>query len=578
MIKKKISQKLLITGLLCLIYSCKVFAFEADKTELDYKISPVFQKDSVVLQIELSFTGDKSGKTVLVLPERFASQTDLYKGIKNLRVLNRNAVLKETDKEFVKIIEHKSGQKLRISYELRQFREDAARAGRGGGNSPLIQKNYIHFIGAGGWIHPESEREFRIDLNWANFPQTWKFANSFGAGQRKQSFSATAERFSSAIFVAGDYRINKNLIGEKPVYTAVRGDWSFTDGEFAGLVAKIVEIEREFWNEFDHPYYLVTLLPLETEQGMSIGGTGLTNSFATFVSSNANLDQLGWLIAHEYFHNWNYLSFGGLEDPEQLLYWFSEGFTDFYTYRLLLRGGLLEFEQMLDEYNEFSKDYYTSPVRNIDNQRVLKDFFRDHDVGKIPYRRGFLLATKWDHIIRKQSGGKKSLDDVMRQILADARAGKFKKLSKDLIGEYLSNMAEYDFAGDIEKFIEKGETIEFFKDELGNCVETSEIKIGRFDLGFDFTSSREKLEITGVSENSAAFQNGLRNGQKLKGVSIHYGNTELPAKLQVSDNGAEKTISYLPVSEEKVAVPQYRRKAGLSETVLKQCLNEFGVK
>jgi hypothetical protein len=69
---------------------------------------------------------------------------------------------------------------------------------------------------------------------------------------------------------------------------ATRGKWNFTDEEFAGLVEKIVLATREFWNDFEQPYFLVTLLPIESDpQSKSIGGTGLINSFATFVTTNA---------------------------------------------------------------------------------------------------------------------------------------------------------------------------------------------------------------------------------------------------------------------------------------------------
>jgi predicted metalloprotease with PDZ domain len=555
------------------------FARTSADDGLTYKIMPV-GGDRPGLQIELSFRGNETGETRLKLPDRFASESELFRGIRDLKVISENASLGDADRPQFKLVKHRPGQEIRIVYRLEQFNEAATRAGRGGGNSPVIRPDYIHFIGAGGWIYPELKPDttVAVELSWNGFSADWNFANSFGANSRSQKFSTTPERFSSAIFVAGDFRVERSLVEGKPVFTAVRGKWSFTDAEFAGLVNKIVRLEREFWNDFDHPFYLVTLLPLDTDQGMSIGGTGLTNSFATFVSNDAPLERLGWLIAHEYFHNWNYLSFGGLEEPEQLLYWFSEGFTDFYTYRLLLRGGLLDLNDLIGEYNQLTEDYYISPVRNVDNGRILKDFFRDGDVAKIPYRRGFLLATKWDRIIRKQSGGKKSLDDMMRDILRDARRGKFKKLSKDLIASYLTKHAAHDFAADIERYIEKGETIEGFETELGNCVEASEVRLGRYELGFDFASSREQMEIVGVAENSAAYRSGVRNGQKIKGFSFYNGKTEVPVSLTIIEDGAEKKIEYLPVTGEKIAVPRYRLKTDLSQTQLQQCQTEFGVK
>ncbi len=560
------------------IVSVSARSLHAAERMLSYQITPIFEKENTRLKISLSFKGNKSGRTEIKLPDRFASVRELFKGVKNLAITTSDATLEDGENPTTKFIKHKSNQIVEISYELAQSRKNPMRAGRGGGYSPIFQKEYMHFLGAAGWVFPSLGREekVKVKLKWKDFPEGWSLANSFGANRTKQEFSTRLSKFSSAIFVGGDYRVNKRIIKGKPIFIALRGKWSFNDEEFIDLVDKIVEAERGFWKDFDHPYYLVTLLPLESNRGMSIGGTGLTNSFATFVSNNVPINRLGFLIAHEYFHNWNFLSFGGLEDPEQLLYWFSEGVTDYYTYKLLLRSGLFSLRQYIDKYNEFTKSYYLSSARNVSNQRVLKDFFSDMDVHDIPYRRGFLLATKWNHIIQKQNRGAKSLDNVMLEIFQNAKAGKFKKLSKKLIISYLSKYAKHDFGADIEKYIERGETISGFQKELGECVNITENELGKYELDFDFTTSRQKKKIVGVKKNSAAYKEGLRDGQEVRGFSFQPGRTSVPVTLTVFENGAEKKIKYLPIGD-KVGIPNYKLKPGLSQNQVNACLKKLGV-
>lgn len=558
-------MKLILFLSVLLFFTTNLFANTLPK--VFFEVSPVLQKTEAKLKVKLTFKGNKNGVTEIKLPLQFAGQFELYKGVKNLKVTNPKSQLADTEKPDVKKITHLPNEKLAIEYELVQDWQGNPNAGsasrnEGSGYRPIIKNDYFHFIGFGGWVLPNSDETANVTVSiaWKNFPTNWKLANSFAANQTKQSFQTDVGSLMSSVFVGGDFRVSQKLVKGKPIWTAIRGKWNFTDQEFTNLTEKIISIERGFFNDFKHPYYLVTALPLEgDESSLSFGGTGLTNSFATFMTTNAKMEDVASLLAHEYFHNWNTIAFGGMKQPEALIYWFSEGFTDYYTYQLLLRSGLINAEKYVAQYNQFLKEYYLSEVRNADNQRVLADFFKSYEVSKLPYRRGFLLATKWNQIIRQQSNGKKSLDDVMRNILQDKRQGKIKEISKEYLLDLFAKYAKYDFAADVEKYIEKGETIDNLNGVLGDCVTDFEVNLGKYELGFD-DSSFEKRIVSGVAENSVAYENGLRNGQKILGGSIYFGDASKTAEVVVEENGKPKKISYLPQSKSKVNVPQFKLK------------------
>ncbi|HRH42263.1 MAG TPA: hypothetical protein PKY82_11610, partial [Pyrinomonadaceae bacterium] len=508
-------QRIFFAILLLLLFFEGLFAKEKP-TQVFYEISPFVQNNEAKLKISLSFQGGKTGETMIKLPLEFGGQEQLYKCVRNLRVTTPNAKLSETDKPEIKKITHSPNEKITLEYELVQDWEGNPNSGgasqnAGGGYRPIIKSDYFHVLGNGAWILPDLKEDAKLTVSivWSNFPKEWKWANSFGANQTKQTFQTDSGSFLSSVFVGGDFRVNQKLVNGKPIVVALRGKWNFTDDEFTNLVQKVIEVERKFWNDFNHPYYLVTAIPLEGKNSYSFGGTGLTDSFATFMTTNAKLDNISSLLSHEYFHNWNTIAFGGMKEPEALLYWFSEGFTDYYAYRLLFRAGLIDAERYLAQYNEFLTDYYLSDVRNEGNQRVLADFFKDYGVGKLPYRRGFLLATKWNQIIMQQSNGKKSLDDVMKDIFRDAKKGKIKQISKEYLLNLFAKYANYNFATDIEKYVENGETIGDFNGVFGNCVENFEVKKGKFELGFDFEKSRTAKIISELISNSAAFEAGL---------------------------------------------------------------------
>jgi predicted metalloprotease with PDZ domain len=340
----------------------------------------------------------------------------------------------------------------------------------------------------------------------------------------------------------------------------MRGDWKFSDEEFFGLVEKIVRAQRSFWNDHDFPYYLITLIPTG-EQCCSYGGTGLTNSFATFISTNTGIDlRMKYLLAHELLHTWigQKISITDTPDqPEALLYWFSEGFTDYYTRELLLRAGLITLDEYIADYNKKIYDYYVSPARNAPNARVPQEFWKDRFVGKLPYQRGDLLAHRWNAGIKTAHEERFSLDDMMRYILGLTKTSGL-VVSDTALNRVIQPYLTQEILGDLRKYIEKGETIPLDANALGPEVRLKEVAMGPFDLGFDFDASHAQRRITGVQKNGPAFKAGLRNGQLLKGMSIYWNDPAKEVEFKIEDNGGEKKIRYLPVGK-KSKIPQYCR-------------------
>lgn len=570
--------KIIVGGLL-FFFSFMAASAKSQPTKIYYEVLPVITGNAPKIKIGLSLKGDVSGSTKIRLPFEFGGQTQLYKAIKNLRLISLNAELIDTAQPEIKIIKHRSGAKIKLEYELIQDwigepQGGGASGNAGGGYRPILQPGYFHFLGSGAWILPNlpNDAELKVSIKWKNIPPNSALANSFGTNKTSQSFTTKLDSFISAVFLGGDYKVLQATVKNKPVFVAVRGKWSFTNEEFTSLATKVIGAEREFWSDFDHPYYLVTLTPLNSDpNSKSIGGTGLTNSFATFVTTNVGLNEIAWLLAHEYFHNWNPTAFGGMKQPEQLVYWFTEGFTDYYAHYLLLSANLIDLRQFVGQYNEFLADYYRSPARNESNKRVLRDFFTDNAVYKLPYRRGMLLAAKWNEIIRQQTSGTKSLDDVMRQILRDAKTGKIKEVSTDYVVSVLSQYAAYDFAGDVEKYVENGDTISNFKGVFGECVDSVTVNSGQFELGFDFETASKSKVAAQVVKTSAAYAAGVRDGQKILGVSVYFGMIDRPVNLTIEENGQSRKITYFPETIEKVSIPQFKVRENLSENEIHHC-------
>lgn len=582
-----ISKQVLFTILSLALLICLASRLTASESvsvkkerELTYVLEPILDKDSLRFRVELSFKGDASGTTKLVLPNRWGGQLNLYKAIQNLQVVSPNAKLVDTDtgEPFVKIITHRPNRMLHIQYDLVQnFAGNPQNETR---YRPILQKDYFHLIGHGVWVRPawDEDKTISVSLEWEKLPKNWKLANSFGANQTRQRFQAAIKDFIHAIYVGGDFRLVSLPVAGKPVYTALRGSWQFSDEAFSNLVRRIVTVEREFWRDHNVPYYLVTLIPLEAPPNVTnSGGTGLTNSFALFFTRDAELNDFKSLLAHEYFHNWNAQKLGRLKEPEQQLYWFSEGFTDYYTYLLLLRGGLISLDEFIQKYNSLIREYYFLPVRTESNERVVKDFWNDGDVQKLPYRRGFLLATNWNALIRTASGGKNSLDDVMRDMFLDAKRSK-SELTAELIDKYVSRYSGRSVLPDIQRFVENGELIMPDKNAFGPYIELEIIEEPLFELGLDLDALRTKKIIAGVKEDSAAYRAGLRDRQVVvRRLPIYLGDVTKPVEITIKEGDSERTIKYFPTSRKTVSVPQYKLRSSITDKERDETLRLLGI-
>lgn len=445
---------------------------------------------------------------------------------------------------------------LQAQWELRAGDEDRLAAG-GNVYRPILRDDLFHWIPEIGLLVPDwcdDEQPATIQLHWRGFDQPgWTVVSSFGVGTESRTLRTTPGAFRHGIFVAGHIRVEQRDIRGGRLAVATYGtDWDFNDPDWADLVEKVVRVEREFFNDFSDEFFLVTLVPSgqRNPNSISLGGTGLTNAFALFSLPGLSFAENGpyrgrvlHLLAHEYFHNWNGDRIRRAE-PEELLYWFSEGFTDFYAARLLYNAGLQTAEQWLGQTNADLRTYWLSPVRNESAERIRQDFWKSSDVRDLPYKRGSAVALAIDWEIRRRTDGKKSLDDLMRELLAAARAGE--KVSPDNLMSRIAKWTSADFAGRIRAVVEQGATLELPHDLFSPALTFDMCESAPFTPGFDVDASVKDKKIQGVAAGSTAERAGLRDGQAVLGASIYTGNTDKPIKIKISDDGGTREIEFLP--------------------------------
>lgn len=447
------------------------------------------------------------------------------------------------------------GERLEVSWTLRDL-------GRDDGDDqrecyrPLLTPRFLHLIGKDGLLAPEhvaGDAPIAIELAWRGFAERgWNVACSFGDERLGVRVVRPLDEFRNALFVATPRPILRREVAGNRLSLALLGDdWRVDLEEFADLCAKIVRTERDFFGDHATPHYLVSAVPTgkPAENARSLGGTGLEDSFALFFKRGSDLGrgspmraQVERVLAHEMFHEWC----GGstpLGERERLSYWFSEGFTDFFTRRLLLRIGLIDVAGYAESLERSAREYLANPHVSAPNALVDERFWTDRDAGQLPYRRGDLVAALVDREVRVRTKGGRNLDDFVRQAVELGRKGE--RATTEVLVARIARWTDAAFAERIRAIVEDGAPIELPADLFAPCLVVTIVEEPGLELGFDLDASIANGKLTGVRAGSAAEAAGVRDGQGLASISYDR-RVDRPVRLEVVVDGNRKAIEFLP--------------------------------
>ncbi|MCC1483298.1 M1 family aminopeptidase [Winogradskyella immobilis] len=560
---------IIVTSLLLLCFSCS----KTSKNTINYTVSPVKENGESFLKVKTSFNVNSIGKTTLLFQDKAWGQDSLHNVIKEIKLLSEEGeITSNKDSGWFYIQHPKHIKRLEVEYIVKQDSEgdlttwDTYR--------PVIQPKYFHVFSHNFFMLPkhiidDSEDNFNVSINWEGFEEDYKIANSFGSNERIQNIENTSEeKFHTAVFVGGDFRIHEMDIKGNKVAFIIRGEWeAFKDSTMLKVLNKTVNAQHNFWKDHTQDYFAVTMMPTVLERGSSFQGSGLTNSFATNASNNKYLDveQLVYLFNHELQHNWT----GSLikNDDEEKQYWFSEGFTEYYTIKNIAKANVYNLDEsyFIKEFNGFVKELYTNPIRELPNSEMNYDNFWSGKEGmqKLPYRRGALLAFYTDNKIKQDTKGEKSLDDVLLEFKEDALKSE-QKITHPYFIETVNKYLKEDFKPFFDQHIEEGRLYNLeniFKDFEFEYSPTSTV----FDLGFTFSEGNKSVAT--INETLEAYKAGLRVGDQFKRISVFSGSITNKAEFTIIRNGKEVDISYLPVRE--AHIPQ------LKDNVYNKALLDF---
>ncbi|WP_440958586.1 hypothetical protein ACFELO_00320 [Oceanicaulis sp. LC35] len=527
-------------------------ALQAASPELNYTLTIQETAQGPDVHMHVDFLGDEDGETILVLPSFWGGEDELWTGITGLSASGEDAVLTPGDSPESWTLNHAPGAAISLDYQIIQDRDGAPSAAADDSYRPFVQPDFVHLIGNTIFILPDNSRmDERLSVT-LEAPDGWALASDLQHG------ALDVDALMASVIVAGDFRVMTQEIGGAPVRVAVRGALEIDDQTLMDNLAHVIEANLEYWGATGEPY-LVTVLPLEAEPDwISIGGTNLADSFAMFITTNAQIDTVKRILAHEHTHTWNVKRLGGPlggEQEEPAGYWFSEGFTDYLTTRAGVRGGSFTAEQGVAQWNEFLRDYASSPVNTASNQAILEGFWSDPNIQRLPYLRGQVFAALADARILSETHGAQDLDDVIHAMLERSDEGpapsRFIPLVREVTGVDLT--ALYD------QYILQGEMIWLPEDAFGACgpVQTLDepVFVYGFTLGENENGERIITEVEpGSNAEAAGFEPGMFMIQRVGGA---YGDASVQSVMRIRTvEGEEREIAYWPTNGEVLRVQQ----------------------
>jgi len=454
---------------LLIIFSCS--KKESHEASLVYNINPNYS-DSLSLDVNFVYKSDNKGILLLRYENSSWGDNDIFNCIKDFKVSPKPISIDfDRDSSFI-TIKTKANLKNTIKYSIVQdFKDPLLNKYR---YRPILDKNYFHILGMRLFMIPEgvfdkeSSRE-KITITWGAIPNNGLFHSSFGV-DKKQNLEVTKEELNASFFVGGDFRRYMFDYKGYPVYFVTRGDWKmFHDEDIFNILKETITFQNDFWNDPRKGIYSVSLLPTfepwtTTSKAYSVGGSGLPNSFISFASNNdgISLKRISWLYNHELLHKWISRTIKNENEVEQ--YWFSEGFTDYYAYKLMLKNDKLNVEEFIETFNkEVIIPHYNDSINTIPNSELtFQKYWSNYTLyQKLPYRRGLLYAFLIDTQIKEQSQFVMSLDDLMQDLLDMSLKDENLRLNnaifKQLLSRYLNSQALVEF----KNYIINGHLIEF---------------------------------------------------------------------------------------------------------------------
>jgi hypothetical protein len=214
-------------------------------------------------------------------------------------------------------------------------------------------------------------------------------------------------------FLAKKYR-QFSVDAKTPIDLVIAGQWKFTDEQAGGFVKEIFDEYAKVFGDVPKRRPRVYIVPFPVSVGPENWEADTRGGSVTILSSDMpfatqSLQRLHEQLRHEMFHLWmpNSVSLTGNYD------WFYEGFALYESLRLGVKLNRLRFDDYLDTLGRAM-----TLDAAITGRPSLIEASKSRVSGNdtLLYARGMLIAFLTDMKMVSGSGGRRSVEDLLRTI------------------------------------------------------------------------------------------------------------------------------------------------------------------
>ena len=298
--------------------------------------------------------------------------------------------------------------------------------------------------------------------------------------------------------------------------------------------------------------------------------------------------------SHELFHSWNIKAIRPAEmfpydytkENYSKLGFVCEGVTTYYGDFFLFRSGIYsEFEYFRSMFRHLHAHFDNFGRYNLSVADSSFDTWLDGYMEIVPHRKtsiyseGCLLALMTDLLIRKYTNNERSLDDVMRHLYAEF-AQKDKGYTEADYKATVEKIAGHSFDEFFSNYVYKANS---YENALRECIEYIGLqlltgaskKYYERSYGIKILETLTGTKVVSIYPGSVIEKAGIQSGDELVSINgypiknnfgewaRYFGQSEI--KLNVSNSGKMRTVSFTPCSDEYFKVYYVQKVANATE-------------
>lgn len=462
-------KKLACSFLIIAVFACSAGKVNA-QLKLQYSVS-MQDPSSHYYHVELIISNWNKNSLELKMPQwmpGYYQVMNYAKDVENISATDsysKKLVLHKTDDHSWQLITG-NNKSLKLTYDVKADKQFVANS--------FLDSTHAYIVPAGLFVYINEQINTPVSVKIIPNSKWDKIATGLEPVAGKQS-EFTAPDFD----ILYDCPILMGNLEELPSFK-VKGIehrfigyqmGNFDKAGFMSNLQKVVEAAVDIIG--DIPYKQYTFIGIGPGRG---GIEHLNNTTVSFdgneLNTNGGMNKVMNFLAHEYFHHYNVKRIRPFElgpfdydkGSRTNLLWVSEGLSVYYEYMIVKRAGLIDKQALFKNFENSINAFENDPGRSYQSlKQASYETWSDGPFGKQGanndrsisyYDKGPVVGLLLDLSIRKATGNKKSLDDVMRFLYWEyyKRLGRgftdaeFEQACETIAGISLSDVFEYVYS------------------------------------------------------------------------------------------------------------------------------------